>query len=138
MASAAFPTDGGPEVSANTNGVNKTRIGSACYAGVRFASDGDEDSKGSGNSWNNGDRGQWLDAGAASEVWVERTINSGTLNDEDAGTGRHQLSGTHNFSSVRSVAGVKTTNVTFDFYDAASGGNLLDSVTYDIIAEWGT
>lgn len=125
----------GPEVSMNATNCSRVRFNADCYSGVRFAIDGDEDKKGPTNGWADANRGQWLDQGASSEVWVQRTINTGSLNDEDAGSGRLQLDQARAFSIIKVGVGTVTCNLTFDMYDAASGGNLLDTVTIDIIAE---
>ena len=106
-----------------------------CYAGVQYNSSGTEWGSNSGGGFTVG-RGPWLESGAAGDYWVERTVNSGTLDDQDAGTGRLQLNTTRSFSIVRTAnRGVDTANVTFDFYDAASGGSLLASVTLTFNAE---
>lgn len=125
----------GPRISPETGGVSKTRFNNDCYAGVRFNASGNEDTLGPTNGWVN-DRGTWLDSGDVAEVWVQRVVNSGSLNNDDPGTGRLQLNTTREFSVVRTFVGTQSANVTFNFYDAASGGNLLDSVTYNIIAEF--
>jgi hypothetical protein len=135
---AAMTTAAGPTVSANSGIAYKFRAAGTCYSGVRFNTDGDEDDKCPTNVWNDGARGQWLDSGSNSDVWVERTINSGSLNDSDAGAGRLNLGTARAFSVSRASTGTHTANVTFDFYDAASGGSLLDTVTIDISAEQGT
>lgn len=74
-------------------------------------------------------RGNWLDAGDSSDVWVERIINSGSLNDLDPGAGRLQLSSTRTYGITAGELSSHAANVTFNFYDAASGGNLIGSST---------
>lgn len=125
----------GLSISPLSSDITRLRVGSTCYAGVRFQADGTEDSLGPTNTWV-GDRGNWLDSGDSSEVWVERTVNSGSLNNTDAGAGRLQLSTDREYSVIRTTLGTQSANVTFDFYDASSGGNLMDSVTYTISAEF--
>lgn len=105
-----------------------------CWAGVRFESSGVETGLNKDNVWDES-RGNWLDSGDAADVWVERTINSGALNDIDPGAGRLQLSTTRSFSNTRVAAGTQPCNVTFDFWDAASGGNNIGSVTISIQSE---
>jgi len=83
---------------------------------------------------NSGARGTWLDGGSSSEVWVQRVITSGTLNHADPGSGRLQLSSSRQFGVTRSTTGTSTVDLTYNFYDAASGGNLLDSVSILMIA----
>ena len=109
------------------------------YARIRLDSDGTEDSNTVGNLSTLTDqaRGTWLDSGDAGDVWVERTINSGTLDNDDPGAGRLNL-GTgriYGVSHSTPPRGSTTANVTFDFYDAASGGSLLQTNTIDLTAE---
>jgi len=124
-------------VSANTNNVSTSNDSPAdAFAGVQYNSTGGEWSSTGGGTFSVG-RGQWLDVGPSSAVWVERVINSGTLSWQDAGTGRLVLSTTRSYGVTDTTigGGAVTANVTFNFYDAASGGNLLDSVTLDLTAE---
>jgi len=124
-------------VSANTANVSTgATFPDDAFAGVQYNTTGGEWSSTGGGTFSVG-RGQWLDLGVSSAVWVERTINSGSLNWLDPGAGRKQLSTTRSFgvTDTSTGGGPVTANVTFDFYDAASGGNLLDSVTLDLTAE---
>ena len=128
----------GPAVSASTIPIYYNRNGAGtCYAIVRFNSNGIEYKNiGADNPTMNSSRGIWLDSGLNSEVWVQRTINSGSFNYTDAGSGRLQLSTSRDFGvSKGGPGGIQSCNVTFKFWDAASGGNELDSVTYSIEAE---
>ena len=133
---------GGTEaVSPNTANIDLFNEAATAYAGVEFNTSGVEYRNANGGSTSfTYSRGNWLDVGSSSNVWVERTINSSTggggLNWQDAGSGRLQLSTTRQFGVTRIAIGTYTANVTFDFYDAASGGNLLDSVTIDISATY--
>ncbi len=122
------------QISPSSDFVSNFRVGE-CHAGVRYKSDGFEEAKNSIGGWlptNN--RGLWLDVGESGNVWVERTINSGSLTNEDPGAGRHNLGTTRTFSQYRVGLGTDTANVTFDFWSAASGGVLLDTVTFNISA----
>ena len=71
--------------------------------------------------------GTWLTSGLSSQVWIERTITSGTLEQDGIGAGRVQLNTSRVIGVNRSVIGFKTAGATVDFYNAASGGTLLDS-----------
>lgn len=107
-----------------------------CFAGVQFRNDGTEwATAGDGGSEFTSSRGNWLDVGAPSQIWVERTINSGSLNSSDPGAGRLQLSTNRSYRVVEAGFGTTTCNVTFDFYNAASGGRLLATVTFSLTAE---
>lgn len=117
--------------------VNLLKIGATAYAGVQFNSSGEEFRNANGGSTSfTSSRGNWLAAGAAADVWVQRVVNSGSLNWTDSGSTRLQLSTTRQFGISQSSTGVNTANVTFNFYDAASGGSLLDSVTIDLTATY--
>lgn len=125
-----------PTVSANTTDASNIRFNGECFAGVSFKPSRTEFERvASTGGWTGTNRGVWLDTGVPAAAWIERTINSGTL-DDDAGSGRLNLSVERRFGMSQASAGVRTTNITFKFYDAASGGSELDSVTYDIKAEF--
>lgn len=129
-----YPT--GPGVDAVGGNITRTR-GITCYAGIRYDSDGDEyESPITGAIGINVNRGTWLTSGLTSEVWMQRTINSGSLY-VDAGSGRLAMTTSRTFQvrDTSTTGGPVTCNLTIDFYDAASGGNLLDSVTYTLSAE---
>lgn len=71
---------------------------------------------------------QWLTAGAVSQVWVQRTINSGSLTTDGIGAGRVACTADRTVGVFRGpITGTKSCTLTFYFYDAASGGNLLAS-----------
>lgn len=134
MGGGMMVAEGGPTVSPSSANNDNQNFETQCWAGVRFESNGVETGLNKDNVWNES-RGNWLDSGDASDVWVERTINSGALNDLDPGAGRHNLGTTRSFSNTRVAAGVQPCNVTFDFFDAASGGNNIGSVTISIQSE---
>ena len=131
---------GDPEVSLSSSGVTNSADLPTVYAGVSYSGGVApvfEYSCNSSGSYATS-RGLWLDAGDGADVWLERTINSGSLNSNDPGAGRHQMSsawGPLEVSDSSYVGGPNTCNVTVKAYDAASGGNLLDSVTYTLSAE---
>lgn len=80
-------------------------------------------------------RGKWLNSGSSSAVWIERTLNSGTLDWKDPGSGRQQMNTTREYGVSQSSDGSTTANITLTAYDAASGGNTLDTATFNIQAE---
>ena len=129
----------GLSVSPNSGAIYQFGVTGTVYAGVQFNTSGFEfRNAGASSQAFTTSRGKWLDGGASSAVWIERTINGvGSLNWTDAGTGRLQLSTTREFGVLQTTDGQNVVNVTFDFYDAASGGSLLGSVTYDITADRG-
>jgi len=132
-AAASLPP---PEVTiAATKSVTGVTFGTTAYARVRVHSNGSLYSYGGSSSSSGGSAYEvWLDAGNNDQVWVECTIVSGTLNHVNAGTGSRLIC-----SSLRtwgiSTSSSKTTVIDLDFYDAESGGNLLDSQRVGLDAE---
>jgi len=110
-------------VSAAADGDSNTRELAICFAGVQFHLNGLEYEY--TNVGGTTSAGRWLDAGTAAEVWVERIVTAGSWNSIDPGAGRHQLSTTRSFRCKMASAGSFTVTGYFKFWDAASGGNLL-------------
>jgi len=121
--------DGGPTVSALANGDYNSAGTSPVYVGIRFHTNGAEyeytAGGGVGSAVNT-----WLTSGSSSEVWVAYTLNSGTsFVGKTAGT-RYQLNAIQNFYfTATTVLDFRTNNSYFTFYDAASGGNTLDTTS---------
>lgn len=136
-AKAAAAAGGGPTVSPVSTDVIRSAVANPTIAGVQYNLSGVEYStQFSGNGAYNVSRGNWLDTGLNSEVWIERTLNVGTLTHADPGAGRKVLSTTRSYAvhDATIPGGSVDCTVTFDFWDAASGGSLLDSVTIDLSA----
>ena len=124
-------------VTANTSNHSKSVFSLiTCYSIIQFNTNGNEDanSSASSSSPTSANRGVWLDGGSSSDVWVQRVITSGTLNHADPGSGRLNLGTSRLFGLSRGTNGISTVNVDFNFYDAAAGGNLLDTVSISMIA----
>lgn len=118
-----------PTVSLNTTDVVKASVIGTTYANLRYSSTGEE-FENSGRTDNfSTSRGNWLDSGNNSDVWLERTINSGSL-DTDPGSGRLIMSTTRDFKVVDSDSGGSDVvcNLDIEMWDAASGGSVIDSV----------
>jgi hypothetical protein len=136
---SAFVSSGpsGPAVNTGVISSNEqVRAGGAtCHAHVKCDSDGSwyESSKTGAYS---GAEGAWLTSGLNSEVWIERTVVTGSLT-HDAGTGRLVCSTTREFGvDEPDGASAKTCTLYFEFWDAASAGNLLGtSSTITLSAE---
>jgi hypothetical protein len=80
----------------------------------------------------------WLDSGTSAQVWVERDINSGSLNIDDIGASRVSCTtspGLYVFDSDNGAPSVDA-NVTVRFYDAATNGNLLETATWALSANY--
>ena len=114
--------------------VTRTVSGGPSYAGIRLNGNGTAD----GNNANGADSfttavavDPWLDAGNPSGVYVERTISFGTADWlDDIGASRVALSTNPRIGCTRpNTVGSDTLVVTFNFYDAPSGGTLLGTIT---------
>ncbi|KKN01582.1 hypothetical protein LCGC14_1126310 [marine sediment metagenome] len=123
-----FALAGGPATSAAADGDANLRFGNVCYAGAQFQLDGSEwEYTNSGGLTQTGVGGDqiWMDTGPNSAIWIERIVTAGSWNSLDPGAGRHVMSTTRSFRIVRSTAGIFTVTGYFKFWDAASGGSLL-------------
>ncbi|MCB7129680.1 MAG: hypothetical protein J3T61_09100, partial [Candidatus Brocadiales bacterium] len=76
----------------------------------------------------------WLDSGTNDQVWVERIIISGTLNN-DPGAGRKACTSDRFYSVLQQVVGIHQCVIDIKFWDAASGGTLLDTQRVTLYAE---
>lgn len=134
LAAFGVPTGApAPVVSARANGAVNSILNTTCYAGAQFQSDGDEYEYNAAGALSQ--LTTWLDSGDAADVWVERIITGGspgTWNNLDPGTGRHQLSTTRSFRINRTTTGTNTVTGYFKFWDAASGGSVLQQ-TSDVL-----
>lgn len=98
-----------------------------CVSNVRVSSDGNYYESNNAGSYSSADEA-WLEAGNAADVWMERTITSGTLTTDDVGASRVNLgSGDYDLGVTAGSGTTKSCSFTLDFYDASSGGTLLDS-----------
>jgi hypothetical protein len=126
----AAPAGASVTVSMNTADVNYSTAINWVYANLQYNSSGTE-YKNSAATQNNftTSRGAWLDTGAAADVWLERTITSGTLF-TDPGSGRLNLATTRSFRvrDTNASPAAITCDLEMDMWDAASGGNNLDNV----------
>lgn len=129
-----YPTiDPGLQVSAVANGQETEgldSIYSSIWAGAWFGSNGQEYEYNPYTGGISGYQGDWLDSGNASDVWVVFTRTAGDTAWDSAhvpGT-RYNLSTSRGFYMQDVVAGGGAATITgyFQFYDAASGGNLLE------------
>lgn len=119
----------GVAVSALANGDYNSASSGTVYVGVKFDPDGNEYERNANGSYG-ASLGAWLDAGSASQVWVEYIKNSGTsFTGKTPGT-RYQLSSLHHFYlTANSIITLRSINCYFKFWDAASGGNLLQQTS---------
>lgn len=126
----------GLAVNEDTLNISWSNDAALVYAGVELRNDGTTYRNLNGGVSAIGPLTDWLASGTAAEVWVERVISSGTLNSLDPGTGRLQLNTTRYYRVVDgNIAGGAVVCVfTLNFYDAASGGNLLGSTSVTLSA----
>lgn len=124
---AGFLSYVAPTVSAVANGDSNSCREDICSSnscGVEWNTDGNEYE--TNRTTFDQNIGQWLDTGLPQSVWVifTRTANSNfqTL----SSSVRYQINVNRRYSNTRSTVGTTTSSGYFQFYDAASGGNLLD------------
>ena len=133
------PASGGPSVVIAATKLIDDVDASVAYAWVQVDSDGDLKSSITSASPTVVYE-TWLDAGLNSEVWVAATATGTALTTGSSATGATRLACTsdHKWGYTRSINGISSGTVTLDFYDAASGGTLLDSQVVTLLAERGT
>ena len=117
----------GVAVSALANGDYNGRLDAICYVGVKFDNNGNEYERTNTGSYGSS-LGAWLDSGSASEVWVEYFNNTGTFTGKTAGT-RYNLATDQEFYRTRNFVGSTTVTCQFRFWDAATGGNILQTTS---------
>jgi hypothetical protein len=138
-ASNAAVSSGGvaPTTSALANGdTNSSYLVNPVYAGVKFDADGEEYESSAAGGWGT-TVGTWLDTGVPGDVWVEFIRTSGT---KTAFIGKSDSTRYNNvtdniFRISDSSAGAAYENIygLFKFWDAASGGSLLQTTS---LADW--
>ena len=123
-----------PVVSVRADGRTNSRLDNSCYVGLAFYTTGLEYEYNSSGSITNSTT--WLTSGNASNVWIMWTRTGGSQSDWDSlGVGynnvRRQVTGTIAYRLVDTVSsaagGAETITGYIRAYDAASGGNLLDT-----------
>lgn len=119
---------------------HKTANGVTCYSICEIASDGGINTNSLGSSISTTqDQGTWLNAGyTASDYYVEHgtlTGSPGTLNYVDEISSRVQLNvDRHVGVQETSTLDTHQCNVPLEFYNAPSGGDLLESVSISLQA----
>lgn len=110
------------------------RTGATCTTRWQCNSDGDKyisNNVGSLTSYKT-----WLLTGLNSEVWIERTITSGSLTTDDIGSGRVSCSSDLTLGVQQTSVGTKRCIMTVEFFDQASGGSAIATGTLDITANY--
>lgn len=139
-AAQALARPAGVQVSASSASVFGSKVGTA-YAGVQFNSDGVEyKTPVDGDIGYSISLGAWLDRGLNSQAWVQWHRTGGTLGDwnsADDGDSRLVLSTSRAWRIVRNGPGVNTIIGYFEFWDAATDGNLLQTTgSRTFTADW--
>lgn len=125
-----------PTTNMRADGATNSRLDNACYAGCAFYTTGTEYEYNSAGSLTLAHT--WLTAGSASDVWIMWTRTGGTLSDWDSLGGgynnvRRNVTATVAFRIVDTVSstagGAETITGYFRSYDAATGGNLLQTTS---------
>lgn len=122
-------------ISCSDTTVNNTRQDADCHA--RYKIDNDQFIYKSDEAGNYGASfEEYVLVGSATDYYVERTINSGSLDVDDIGGSRVNLGTDREIAVIDTTidGNPKTANVTLDFYDAATGGNLLDTADITLTA----
>jgi hypothetical protein len=129
---------GGLSVSPSTSNITKLEVGGQAYAVIQFNTSGVEyQNTDPAGTTADQSRGNWLDSGSSSDVWVEDASSGVDAWHTSAGAGRLNLGTTRTWIMSESVGiGTDVRNAVFNFYDAAAGGNLIGTASYTITAEW--
>lgn len=130
---AASDVASGPTVIVSPlKGILKSQLLGTAYAGVRVDSDGDLYEQGPAigtfSSYET-----WLDSGLNSEVWVLCSVVSGSVSGSATAT-RLACTSDRTWTVNNGGSGTTGAQVDLQFYDAASGGNLLDVQTVTLTA----
>lgn len=103
------------------------------YSGIRFDDDGQIFIMDANGSWQSSDT--WLLEGAASSYYLHRTIDTGTLSNDD-GDARQLNTGDLDYWVSNSVGWFTlTATVTFEIADDGIKSNVYATRTYELIAD---
>lgn len=130
--------DTGPTVNASSAPVFHLADLNPVRAGVTYNGSGFEFSNSGGTSSYSVSRGSWLTSGSASDVWMEWSWTGDTLDVSPASTPPRLQMNTGRLFEIQDTSylgGSESGSLTVSFYDASSGGALLDSVTFNLTAE---
>jgi len=131
-AGAIYAAEGSasPEVDATAGNDSNVNFNNPCAVGIEFNTSGSEYNCTNGGTFSTY-IGEWLTSGDAEDVWVEFTRTSGTESKWDLHNNgqRYQLSSTQSFEIWASTGGAANIVGYFKFYDAASGGNTLQTTS---------
>jgi hypothetical protein len=112
------------------------RVSGTCQCNVKLDNDGDHYESTNTGTYG-ASEGTFRTSGAGNEVFVERSIDSGTLTTDGLAGGRASCAADRILGVSRSTTGSKICTLTLSFYDASSGGNLLGTKQITVEAERG-
>lgn len=131
-----FGAETGPAVDMSViTDLSNFRGTGTCFADVKCDADGDWYESNNAGTFG-ASEGSWLDNGLNSEVWVERTVDLGTLS-TDWGAGRLICSSDRILGVQQASTGVNEATVTIEFFDADVDGNSLGSKQIVLTADRG-
>lgn len=120
-----------PLVEAIADGQVNSLVAQAGQAGVQFRTDGDE--------WEYlveaGSEiiGDYVIRGYAADVWIENIVTSGSWSFASTASGvRSQILANKLYQVTKGSPGIKTVTCSFKFWDAASGGTLLQETDSEV------
>ena len=132
----------GPTVSVTYGGDAVSGTNNPTYAGCTLRADGTlyKNTNITGAAPNVSYYEDWLDSGSSADVWVSRSITAGDLETDDIGTGRVNCNQQIDLYVEDTDAGASSQNclLTLNFYDAPTGGNLLESAFMSFTANYTT
>jgi len=126
----------GDVVTLTSRVIPRIRINQPCSSGIQFGADGILYLI-QNNGGTSAVIGEWLANGVASDFYVSRTIDSGTLV-VDAGAGPLQLNANRGYQILRSTIGIDEATITCTLSNDISGLPILATATYDFKAEYST
>lgn len=130
----AMSAGGGLSASLVGDDVNHTRISASpanCTSGVSLNSDGTEYAYSSGGSATGTNLGTWRTSGASSNFWTRCTLNSGTLDAANSGTGTWIANtSTLGWAIIRTTDGVDTGDFDLEIATDSGGSTIVASANY--------
>lgn len=123
-------------VNASNHLVSNGRISGTCHSGIRLGSDGILyliQANGGFSAFS----GEWLITGTASDFYVQHTIISGTLEVDPPVATWNQLNTNRDYDNQKSSAGIKITEVFFEFSSDMSGSPIVETATMVFESEQG-
>ncbi len=110
---------------------SRFRFGADCYAGVSLNANGTEYAWSNTGSPTGTNLGSWLVSGDADQFWARCTLNSGSLDAVNSGTGSWlQLNTTRNWAIVRTTDGTDLADFDIDIATDSGGANIVASANY--------